>query len=108
VRQIRADPTAGPDAPKVQYIGSMENQMKGQVMDARNQNFDEETVRSFGREWSTYDQSTNAYDRLSTPLEQRFSRAWIETMMRPAGLDHIVFSERAPFWCAVGRRVLVR
>jgi hypothetical protein len=75
---------------------------------------DETTVRSFGEEWSVYDQSlrsgdertarrTNAFDRFATPLEQRFSRALIETMMRKAGLDEIRFSEGPPLWCAVSR-----
>ena len=46
-------------------------------------------------------------DRFATPLEQRFSRAQIEAMMRKAGLDDIRFSDRPPFWCAVGRRRMV-
>jgi hypothetical protein len=52
----------------------------------------ETTARSFGEEWSAYGQSplsgdertarrTNAFDRFATPLEQRFSRAQIETMI---------------------------
>lgn len=53
---------------------------------------------------SLYIMRTNAFDRFATPLEQRFSRAQIEAMMRKAGLEDIRFSERPPFWCAVGRR----
>jgi SAM-dependent methyltransferase len=47
------------------------------------------------------------FDRFATPREQRFSRAQIEAMMRKAGLDDIRFSDRPPFWCAVGRRRMV-
>jgi SAM-dependent methyltransferase len=59
---------------------------------------------SWYRDKSLYTLRTNAFDRFGTPLEQRFSRAQIETMMRKAGLNDIRFSENPPFWCAVGRR----
>lgn len=49
-----------------------------------------------------YVMRTDALDRFGTRLEQRFSRAEIQRMMELAGLDGIVFSERIPFWCAVG------
>jgi SAM-dependent methyltransferase len=62
---------------------------------------------SWYRDKSFYTMRTNAFDRFATPLEQRFSRAQIETMMHNAGLDEICFSEGPPFWCAVGiRRIL--
>jgi hypothetical protein len=47
---------------------------------------------------------TDALDRFGTRLEQRFSRAEIERMMTNAGLSGINFSEREPFWVAVGRK----
>ena len=53
---------------------------------------------------SLYVMRTNAFDRFATPLEQRFSRSQIATMMRAAGLEDIRFSESPPFWCAVGRK----
>jgi hypothetical protein len=56
------------------------------------------------RQDSFYTMRTDAFDRFGTRLEQRFSRAQIETMMHEAGLDEIRFSESPPFWCAVGRR----
>jgi hypothetical protein len=62
---------------------------------------------SWYRDKSFYTMRTNAFDRFATPLEQRFSRAQIEAMMRKAGLDDIRFSDRPPFWCAVGRRRMV-
>ena len=46
----------------------------------------------------------DALDRFGTPLEQRFSRKQIQSMMENAGLEDIVFSEQAPFWHAVGRK----
>lgn len=45
---------------------------------------------------------TDSRDRFGTPLEQRFTRAEIETMMREAGLAEIRFSDRVPYWCATG------
>lgn len=46
----------------------------------------------------------DALDRFGTPLEQRFSRKQIQTMMEASGLENIVFSEQAPYWHAVGRK----
>jgi hypothetical protein len=45
---------------------------------------------------------TDSRDRFGTPLEQRFTRAEIATMMEASGLERISFSNEAPFWCAVG------
>jgi SAM-dependent methyltransferase len=59
---------------------------------------------SFYRNRSYYVLRTDALDRFGTRLEQRFTRAEIEEMMHVAGLDNIVFSDHAPFWCAVGWR----
>jgi len=62
---------------------------------------------SYHRHDSLYTMRTDAFDRFGTRLEQRFSRAQIEAMLRLAGLEEIRFSEAAPFWCAVGRRAQV-
>jgi SAM-dependent methyltransferase len=51
-----------------------------------------------------YRMRTDALDRFGTRLEQRFTRDEITRMMTEAGLDHIVFSDREPFWVACGRR----
>jgi SAM-dependent methyltransferase len=56
------------------------------------------------RSRSFYTMRTDALDRFGTRLEQRFTRDGMESMMRGAGLDHIVFSDSAPFWIACGRR----
>lgn len=45
---------------------------------------------------------TDSRDRFGTPLEQRFTKAEIEQMMREAGLTEIRFSDRTPYWTAVG------
>lgn len=57
---------------------------------------------SWYRDRSFYVMRTDAYDRFCTRLEQRFTRAQIETMLTDAGFKEIRFSEGVPFWCAVG------
>jgi hypothetical protein len=47
---------------------------------------------------------TDALDRFGTRLEQRFTKAEIESMMRRAGLQNIEFSAGTPYWCAVGTK----
>jgi SAM-dependent methyltransferase len=56
------------------------------------------------RDRSYYTMRTDALDRFGTRLEQRFTRAEIETMMQAVGLENIRFSEDVPYWCAVGTR----
>ncbi len=51
---------------------------------------------------SFYVMRTDAYDRFCTRLEKRFRRSEIERMLERAGFKDIVFSDRRPFWCAVG------
>jgi len=53
---------------------------------------------------SLYTMRNDALDRFGTALEQRFTRREIERMMRDAGLRDIIFSDRPPYWCAVGIR----
>jgi ubiquinone/menaquinone biosynthesis C-methylase UbiE len=45
---------------------------------------------------------TDALDRFGTRLEQRFSRAEIRVMLEEAGFTDIRFSNKPPYWCAVG------
>jgi SAM-dependent methyltransferase len=65
-------------------------------------------VRSFPlsayRDKSLYTLRTDARDRFGTRLEQRFTRAQIEQMMRSAGLERVQFRDGVPYWCAVGFR----
>lgn len=56
------------------------------------------------RDKSFYTLRTDALDRFGTRLEQRFTRAQIAQMMTAAGLTEIRFSDRVPYWCAVGRK----
>lgn len=51
-----------------------------------------------------YVMRTDALDRLGTRIEHRFSRNEIPELMHDAGLEHVVFSEGPPYWCAVGFR----
>ncbi len=46
----------------------------------------------------------DSLDRFGTPLEQRFSKKQIWDMMTEAGLTEIIFSDRLPYWHAVGRK----
>jgi SAM-dependent methyltransferase len=57
---------------------------------------------SYYRNHSFYTMRTDSRDRFGTPLERRFTRAQIRSMMEAAGLRDVQFSETAPFWCAVG------
>lgn len=56
------------------------------------------------RNGSYYTMRTDALDRFGTRLEQRFSRSQIERMMHDAGLVDVRFSDREPYWVAVGVR----
>jgi len=51
-----------------------------------------------------YVMRTDALDRFGTHLEQRFTQLEITAMMEQAGLERIEFSNKVPFWCAVGYR----
>jgi len=51
-----------------------------------------------------YVMRTDALDRFGTTLEQRFSKQEIKTMLQSAGFTDIRFSDRQPFWCAVGTK----
>jgi SAM-dependent methyltransferase len=57
---------------------------------------------SYYRNHTFYTMCTDARDRFGTPLEQRFSRQQITSMMKDAGLTRIKISESAPYWCVVG------
>lgn len=57
---------------------------------------------SYYRNHTFYTMRTDSRDRFGTPLEQRFTRKQIRTMMEAAGLREVRFSDNAPYWCAVG------
>ena len=57
---------------------------------------------SYYRTHSFYTMRTDSRDRFGTPLEQRFTRLEIIAMLNAAGLKDISFSEKVPYWCAVG------
>jgi ubiquinone/menaquinone biosynthesis C-methylase UbiE len=59
---------------------------------------------SYYRTKSFYVMRTDALDRFGTKLEQRFTRTEIHRMMSQAGLIDIQFSDKPPFWVAVGVR----
>ena len=59
---------------------------------------------SYYADKSFYVIRTDAYDRLCTRLEKRFRRAEIERMLTRAGFKNVTFSNKQPFWCAVGTK----
>jgi SAM-dependent methyltransferase len=61
---------------------------------------------SYYKTHSFFTMRTDSRDRFGTPLEQRFSKKVIQEMMEIAGLEKIIFSTHAPFWCAVGFKKL--
>lgn len=59
---------------------------------------------SYYRNSSFYTMATDSLDRFGTRLERRFSKSEIANMMTAAGLERIHFSDRMPYWVAVGRK----
>ena len=57
---------------------------------------------SIYRSRTFYVMRNDALDRFGTRIEKRFSREAIEQMMQRCGLTSINFSNRPPFWTAVG------
>ena len=57
---------------------------------------------SFYRNLSLYTMRTDALDRFGTRLEQRFTKLQIICMMKSAGFESIEFSDKTPYWCALG------
>ena len=47
---------------------------------------------------------TDALDRFGTKLEKRFTKMEISEMMKEADLKNIKFSDKFPFWVAVGEK----
>jgi ubiquinone/menaquinone biosynthesis C-methylase UbiE len=59
---------------------------------------------SYYADKSFYVMQTDAYDRFCTRLEKRFRRDEIERMLTRAGFKNVTFSNKQPFWCAVGTK----
>lgn len=57
---------------------------------------------AYYRDKAFYVMRTDALDRFGTRLEQRFTRTRIRTMLETSGFRDIRFSDRSPYWCAVG------
>lgn len=60
---------------------------------------------SFYAHRSFYFMRTDALDRFGTRLEKRFTRIQITTMLESAGLTDIRFSESAPYWVCLARKL---
>lgn len=59
---------------------------------------------AYYRKHSYFTMRTDSRDRFGTPLEQRFTRSEITAMMQSAGLRDVRFSDRPPYWCALGTK----
>jgi SAM-dependent methyltransferase len=59
---------------------------------------------SYYHDKSFYIMRNDALDRFGTPLEKRFSKKQVETMMINSGLTKIVFSSDEPYWHALGQK----
>lgn len=57
---------------------------------------------AYYRDKSMYVMRTDALDRFGTRLEKRFTKDQINGMMLAAGLERIVFSDKRPYWVALG------
>jgi SAM-dependent methyltransferase len=54
---------------------------------------------------SFYIMRTDALDRFGTKIEKRFTKSEIEIIMKKCGLKNIKFSNKEPYWVAVGTKV---
>jgi SAM-dependent methyltransferase len=59
---------------------------------------------AYYRDKSFYVMRTDALDRFGTRLEKRFSKLEIKLMLENSGFNNIRFSNKQPYWCAVGIR----
>ncbi len=59
---------------------------------------------SFYRAKAFYVMHTDAYDRFCTPLEKRFSKQEIETILLANGFCDIRFSDSEPYWACIAYR----
>ena len=59
---------------------------------------------AYYRDKSFYVMRTDALDRFGTLLEKRFSKQEIKLMLENSKFNNIHFSDKQPYWCAVGIR----
>ena len=57
---------------------------------------------SFYKDKSFYTMRTDSLDRFGTRIEKRFSKKEIESMLLEAGFNKIKFSDKIPYWIAIG------
>lgn len=60
---------------------------------------------SYYRNCSIYTLFTDARDRFGTPLEHRFTKNQIKSMLYKAGFSRITFSDSEPFWVVLAHKV---
>ena len=54
------------------------------------------------RNLNYYTMRTDSLDRFGTRIEKRFSKKEIESMLLEAGFNKIKFSDKIPYWIAIG------
>ena len=54
--------------------------------------------------FQVYIHETDALDRFGTKLEKRFTKEEIKELMVSSGLINIKFSDKAPYWVALGEK----
>jgi SAM-dependent methyltransferase len=59
---------------------------------------------SFYRNRSFYVMRTDAFDRMSTKLEKRYTRSEIAEMLELSDFEKVEFSSSTPYWCAIARK----
>lgn len=59
---------------------------------------------SYYRKTSFHIMRNDALDRFGTPLEKRFSRSEIESMLLETGFTSLQFSQKPPYWHVVGKK----
>ena len=57
---------------------------------------------SIYKDKSFYTMQTDALDRFGTRLEKRYTKSETKKMMEEAGLENITFSDKEPYWVAIG------
>ncbi len=60
---------------------------------------------SYYKDKSFYIIRNDTLDRFGTPLEKRFSKKEIESILLRNGIGEITFSNRAPFWHVIGKKI---
>ena len=59
---------------------------------------------SYYRDKSFYTMRTDSRDRFGTPLEKRFTKEAIKSMLESENFENIYFSDHKPYWVVVANK----